>query len=414
MIIEKQTRPGDMQKFVVMLDETDITNAVTDAQVFQDVFSPNWTANIIVLDTMNLLMTLPIRPGSRVSVTAQTHMESETDDEKTFEFIVASIGDKQLVNTGTYSYVLACVDEVMFKQRAKNVSRGFSDKKVSSIVSTLASEFLGGSVDVTETDDSVSLVIPTQSPLDAISWLSKMATKDGAADFFFFQTDKNKFSFKSFEDMFASEEESMPITLTNKHMSMTDDKNNPEIDYMLNIGQYFFEHFDGVSNMHSGYYKNTLLSYDLINKSWDKTVFTFGDDCKKDAEMKTWDNPIFEGSENASISFKPKHPGSFGSNKGVMDLSDMWQTSRKSSVQKADQERLIAQMPGGVGTWKWLGKNITVDLPSQEEQSGEKMDKYRRGRYVVVAIAHMFSKATYAVNLEMVKKRLNEKQEGNQ
>ncbi len=414
MIIDKQTRPGDLQKFVVTVDDIDITNAVTDAQVFEEIFSPYWTANIIIADTQNLLMTLPIRPGSRLTVTAQTNLQSPTDDEKTFEFIVAGISDKQLTNTGTYSYVLSCVDEVMFSQQTKRISRGFVDKKVSNIISSIGSEFLGGDVEVDETDESVSLIVPNLSPLNACAWLSKMATKEGAADFFFFQTDKNKFSFKSLESMFASDEESLPITLTNKHASMTDDKGNLEIDYTLNIGQYHFEHFDSVSNMATGFYKNTVVSYDLINKKWDKKVFTYGDDCKADAEMKTWDNPIFDGAENASISFRPKAPGAFSRGTGVMDLADVWHPSRKSSVQKADQERLIVQMPGGVGTWKWIGKNITVDLPSQEEMSGEKMDKYRRGRYVVVCVAHMFSKAAYAVNLELVKKRLNEKQESQQ
>ena len=411
MIIDKQTRAGDLQKFVVMLDDVDVTQAVTDAQIFQEIFSPHWTANIIFLDSGNLLMTLPIRPGAKLTVTAQTELQSETDDEKTFEFIVTAITDKELINTGTYTYVLSCVDEIMFKQQAKRISRGYTDKKISDIVKNIGQEFLKGEVDVNETDNSISLVVPNMSPLNTCSWLTKMATKNKEADFFFFQTDKDKYSFKSLEHMFSSGEENLPITLTNKHSNMTDEMGNPEIDYTLNIGQYYFQHYDGVSNMASGYYKNTLVSYDLVNKSWEKKIFTFGDDNKEDAKMKSWDNPIFDGAENANITFKPKHPGSFAKGKGTMDFADIWETSRKSSVQKADQEKLIVQLLGGVGTWKWLGKNITVDLPSQEELSGEKMDKYRRGSYVVVAIAHMFSKSCYAVNLELVKKRLNEKQE---
>jgi len=94
--------------------------------------------------------------------------------------------------------------------------------------------------------------------------------------------------------------------------------------------------------------------------------------------------------------------------KGIQDTAGDWMGSRKSSIQKADQERLIAQIPGSVGCWKWIGKNLQVDLPSQSEYGDEKKDKYRSGRYVVVALAHMFSKAFYAVNLEMVKKRLEE------
>lgn len=411
MLVEKQTKPTDLQKFVVKLDDKDISDFVTDAHVYQEIFSPYWTANVIINDAVNLLMTLPIRPGSKITIEVETEMQSPADDLKEFEFVVSKISDKQLINTGTYIYTLNCVGETMLKQQTSRVSKGYQQKKVSEMIQNIVKQYLNADVEVTPTDTPLSLVVPNLTPLTACAWLSKMAVKDNAADYFFFQSDNNKFSFKSFEKMFSSEEESLPITLTNKHTSLTDNFSNPDIDYMLNMGRYYFEHFDSVANMATGFYKNTLLSYDLINKSWDKKVFTFGDDCKKDAEMKSWDSPLFENAENASISFKPKHPGSFGSSLGAMETADVWLTSRKSAVQKADQERLIAQIPGSVGCWKWLGKNIQVELPSQEEKTGEAMDKYRKGTYVVICVAHMFSKARYDVNLEMVKKRLNEKTE---
>lgn len=411
MIVQQQTRPGDMIKFVVKIDGKDITDAVTDAQVFEEIFSPGWTANVLLTDTTNLLMTLPIVPGGELTIEAETKMGTPADGSKEFKFIITGIHDKILDNPGTYKYALACADASMVKQATKRVSKGFTDKKVSDIVKTIAQEYMGGTVDVDETDQNISIIIPNESPGMAIARLSKVAVKNDAADFFFFQTDENKFAFKTLENMFSSENENLNITLTNKVTELTDNKSDAEFDYMLNIGQYYFNHYDSVSNLNTGYYKNKIVSYDLVSKKWESKVFTFGDDCKEDFKMRSWKNPIFDEAENASISFKPKHTGAFSKGLGVMETAQTWLPSRKSSVQKADQERLLAQIPGSVGCWKWLGKNITVDLPSQQEMTDEKKDKFRDGRYIVVCVAHMFSKAFYAVNLELVKKRLNEKPE---
>lgn len=411
MLVENQTRPGDLTKFVVKIGDNDISDAVTDAHIFQDIFSPNWTANIILRDSSNLLMILPILPGDKVTVEIETKMGSETDDLKEFSFIISAITDKILENPGTYSYTLACVHETSIKQQTKRISKAYTDKKVSDIVKNICQEYLDGDCEAIETDNSVSLLVPNKAPLSAIAWISKMALKDKAADFFFYQIDDDKYAFKNFETMFSSDEENVPVTLTNGVTELRDEKANYQIDYMLNIGQYHFQHFDAVSNLNTGFYKNKLLSYDVVNKKWESKVFTYGDDCPQDAEMKSWDDPIFDNAENFSISFKPKHPGSFSRGSNACDSAGDWLTSRKSAIQKADQERLIAQLPGGVGTWKWLGKNINVDILSQEDRSGETKDKYRDGKYVVACVAHMISKAFYAVNLEMVKKRLNEKPE---
>lgn len=399
-----------MTKFVVTCDGRDISNAITDAHVFEDIFSPCWTANLIVQDSSNLLMSLPITPGSEIRLQVATQLGTGLDGEKEFVFQVASIIDKELVNTGTYSYVLACVDKRMLSQSRKRISKSYKDRKLSDIVKNIATEFLDGAqVDVHDTDTNASLIVPNMNPLAAIPWITKASTKNRAADYFFFQTDTDRFAFKSFEDMFASDDESLNLTLTNYHTNLDNDQGNPDVDYSLNIGTYHFEHYDSVSNMASGYFKSTLVSFDLASKQWTKKVFNFGDDCRADTKSKGWKDALAEGAENANITFKPVAPGAFGSGlKGVMDTATDWVGSRKSSVQKADQERLIAQIPGSVGCWKWIGKNLQVDLPSQAEEGGEKKDKYRSGRYVVVALAHMFSKSYYAVNLEMVKKRLEE------
>mgnify|MGYP000514708945 CR=1 FL=1 len=63
-------------------------------------------------------------------------------------------------------------------------------------------------------------------------------------------------------------------------------------------------------------------------------------------------------------------------------------------------------LPGAAKSWEWLGKNVQVDLPSQTDMEDEKLDKHRKGRFVIVAMCQHIGKDAYVTNVEMVKKRL--------
>ena len=212
---------------------------------------------------------------------------------------------------------------------------------------------------------------------------------------------------KPFEHLYSSRSESSGIKFLQKPANFRENGDYVD-DYSVAVIKFEVEHSDGVMNMASGFYKNKKLSYDIINKKWEEKEFTYGDDCPEDATNKPWKESIFEESADVNISFVPKHPG-MHSSPTYLDQQDVWEPSRKSAIQKMNQERLFIQIPGSVGTWKMVGKNCEFDLPSHQDiDEEEKLDKYRKGRYLVVAVAHLITKQSYITNLELVKKRLEQ------
>ena len=404
MIYDKPAKPGDLKKFKVEIDGKDVSDAVLAAQVFQDVFTPTWSAQVNFNDTANLLMILPIRSGSAITIEIETDNSSPADGSKKFEMVVYKIGDKQFQNYAQQSYTVFCADESFILNQTKRIQKAYSNVKATDAASKIVQEFLNGSLDTDASDNTIDFIVPNWTPFITTAWLLKVAIRSKAADYVFFQRDNHQFVMKSIENLYASDSESTGITL--KMIPGEIRKNGDyDEDYCLAVSNYQFEHFDGMANLASGYYKNKLVSYDLISKKWEEKIFTFGDDCAADAAKKPWSNALFDDAENANISFSPKHPGM--SNKPtILDTVGDGQTSRKSAIQKLDQERLLVQLPGSAGMHKWIGKNINFDLPSQEDMTGEKYDKQRRGKYLIVAIAHMIGKDSYSCNLELCKKRL--------
>ena len=403
MLYQNSAAPGDVKKFQVMIDGKDVSDSVTMADVYMDIFNPTWTAQIFFDDTANLLMSLPIKTGSKITITVETALGMEGDGEKEYRMTVYRIGDKRLISHMQQQYTVFAAHKDLIKSQKTRVRRSFNNKKPDQIVQQLISEELGGAVDAPKpADNNLSLIVPNWTPFNAASWMCKVATYNNAADYCFFMADDGKYSFKSFEEMFSSDDEKKDLTFYQKPASIREGGDYPD-DFTVQVLRYNWEHFDGASAQSSGMYSSTTVSFDLIGKKWEKKVFTFGEDTPADAEGKNFEDVM--GGEEANISFTPKHAEMFQS-PSVVDYTDQWIGSRKSSIQKMDMEKLVVQIAGAAKSWEWLGKNVQVDLPSQTDMEDEKLDKHRKGRFVIVAMCQHIGKDSYVTNVEFVKKRL--------
>jgi hypothetical protein len=408
MIFANPTKYGDLKEFTIKIDGYDASEAVVEARIFQSIFTPTWTAQFQISDTTNLLMRMPIKPGSKIEATFETFVESAADDKKTYNLIVYRIGEKQLLGSMHQKYVLFCAPEAFYTNQKKRISKAYTNLKATDAVNQIVGEFLDGSVETEDADQSVSTIVSNWSPFNAIAWFTKHATNKNAADYVFFQTDEDKYEMKPMEKLYNSNDESTGVTFIQRIGESKDNIGNYLTDLSHAFSHYQVEHFDGVSNLSSGYYKNKKVSYDLINKQWEEKVFKFGDDCQEDATYKNWDTDLFDDAEDANITFMPKHPGMNDSGDTYLDPQDTWNGSRKSAIQKFEQEKLTIQLPGSVGFYKYIGKNCKVDLPShQDMDNNQLLDKYRRGKYLILNVAHIIGRVGYVCNIEMAKKRLD-------
>lgn len=408
-VLDNPINYGDLKKFVVTVDGNDISQGVTEARIFQDIFTPCWTGTVTVDDKANWLMRLPIKLGSVVTIDIETVLNGPGDGEKTFTMMVYSIANRQILAGNHQAYVLMLATEDFLINQKSRVSRSYNQVKATDAVADIISNNLTDSSldNVDSCDNSVSTIIPNISPFNAIAWFCKHATFNNAADYVFFQQDENSYTMKSMENLYASSNNSCGITFTQYPAGMKDDTGAPLYDYSVSMSQFQVQHFDGMANLSAGMYKNKKVSFDYLNKTWSEKIFTYGDDCPQDAQYKSWDTDFFDDAEDSNITFMPKHPGMASSGPSYLDAQDTWEPSRKTAFMKLEQEKLIFQVPGSVGFWKCIGKNCVVNLPSHQDfDTGNPLDKYRKGNYLISAIAHIIGKDVYVCNFECLKKRM--------
>lgn len=401
-----QANPNEVKYFNVKADRVDITSMVLQTDIFQDIFMPTWSCQIAFSDTQNLLMNIPIKPGTEITIIAETDYPS--NELKTFKFIVYKISDRIQIKQEHQGYMLHCVTKEFYTNQKKRVSQSFKASSADQIVGKICNQYGIGSVKESDSDaNKYSLIVPNMSPFGAINWVSRFAiSSSGGADFLFYQTDDGQFSYKSLDKMFTNRS-GVKFKQVNPNKLGSD--GNQIAENFLNIEYYeFLSQHDSLNNFAAGYYGSKTVWHDIYSKTFGVTTFNYGDDIPKDMEKKPFSGHYFESANDSHIVFQPVSYQGMGPGKRVpADNHEKWVGSRKTNVMKLEENRLVMTVPGAVSHYKLLGKQVDVELPSHQDiDEAEYLDKYMKGSYVVAAIRHTFTSEWYKVTMELGKKRL--------
>jgi hypothetical protein len=412
MLVKKSCIAGDLKVFKVFIDGYDVSSAMSSVEIYLDMLMPNWSCKVYMSDTNNLIMTVPIQQGSKISITVETDVSSIMDGKKTFTFTLFKISDKQFKNYAHQTYVLHGVPETWIKNNGARVMQSYTSMSPVMISSSIMSTYLGGTIsDIHPANNVVSLNSSNLSPFTAIAQMSKVAMIGNRADFLFFQTDNNKYAMKSLGMIYASEISGFSFKM--RPAKIRDSKGNIREDYCQCFTDYYLDHYDSGSAKGGGLYASTAASYDLINQNWNNKEFKFGDDSSgagggiMGALKKVWgaaggSSDLFE-QKDANITFNPSHPGMSDKGNTSVDYAKEWSPSRKSSLLKLEQDNLIIQVPVGVRGWTGLGKTCLVELPSQQDVKSVKLDEQFSGLYVITAMCFNLSRHMAFTNYHLAK-----------
>lgn len=383
---------GNLRQYRVIIDNYDVTDATIGCKIFHDMQSPTWSAQVFFMDSTNLINTLPIVSGSKIKILLETKHNVSTDMKKEFEFVIYRIGDKDMQNQQSLLYTAFAVSNEFVVNLSTRISRNFKNSKMTDSIKTIVNEtFPNMSVKGIPCDNNANLIIPNWTPFNSIGWMIKMAHINNRADFLFFQTEQNEYTLDSILNCLSKTASSEILKVRPANLSIE----KPTDVY--NIFEYEFQHSDASTNMSSGYYGNTLKTFDFRKKQWDVQTY-------KTSETKNWKGAEFDNATDSVVNFKAKSFGVNGSAVSPSDDANIWLQSRMASLMNLEQEKLVVKIPGTVGVYKWLGQTINVDLPNQNAMTNNSIDSKRSGRYLVTAVVHNFDRQTYSNTLELVRR----------
>lgn len=395
--------PGDISEYTIIVDGKDFSGIVQRTEIFQDLFMPNWSASLYFRDMQNWMMNMPIVPGSKVTITLGTEAPKHTG-KTTFNFIIYKISERQLFKQQDYGYVVQCIDENFLVDSKTRLSKSYKNKNPKQIVSSIISEYLGYSPDKIDSDPTTyNIVLPNMSPHTAIEYVASFSKNpDAAADFVYYQSDHGKYSFRSVDKIFN---EGAVLIVKQKTSNTREDPNKENEDSYVQIEKYRFNsQVDAVPNIVSGSFGNTLIVHDIVKKKWEEKTYTYSQDVSADSALKSW-KKLDSGMEKSNIQYHNLH-ANINNGYTPNENYDVWRASRKWSLQKLDHNRLIVEMPGHLKYYDIIGKMIDFEMPSQQDLTDIKLDKYLKGKWLVAACRWVATPDSCKLIMELAKKRL--------
>lgn len=408
----KNPQFGDLSTYKVKINGEDITEAVTQVLIIQDMLSPFISCQIDFLDTANTITNLGIKVGSKVTIILKTEQGFDTDASKNITLTIYDIGNKRQVNHKAVSYTLQASQDDFIKNQTERVCKAFANKKPHEIVKEVVKEYLSGDVKdekpkpeqlkphnkfssnsgsrtPSQSDNQLTYIAPNITPLSVIAVMSRIALSSGKADFVFYtktmEGSEPKYSFESLANIWKRKPHVKFVQRPNhvrQHGDIQDNKN-------LEFTELHIDHANAITNIVSGYDANTLYSYDFIKKKFEN-------------EDKTREGSDIIGKPKSNIVFLPIMSKLFDEGDSIMETCKEWHGSRRNNLFSLEQNRTKIQVLGTPIAFNWLSEICEIDMPSNDSMGDNQLDSKYKGKYLIASVTHIISRGSYHVNLELV------------
>jgi hypothetical protein len=156
----------------------DIKRVTTDVDIFEHMDKPYLTGTITLLDNANFYAGTDILGGEKITIIFKSTRENTKEIKKVF--YVSKVLNTNRVNDTSVVIRLQILEDIAYQSNLINVNKSYNGK-VFDILQKIGKNYLNKSVGHSAEDkQSIKVIVPNMSPLEAMMWLKNRATtKDG-------------------------------------------------------------------------------------------------------------------------------------------------------------------------------------------------------------------------------------------
>lgn len=393
----------------------DISSAVTEIQIFEDLFKPCMSGILAIQDSMDLPNIFKFIGEEYVTIKISTPGLPDKQQYKIYRtFIIYKMDDRQILGDRKAFYKLYFSSPEMIVDSNVKLSKTYSGP-IHEVVNTIVKkEGLTASVPliVSQTRNSIKYTSNYWSPYRNLKYLSERAISlNNSANYLFFEN-RNGINFISMDNLITqqpytsytydnfSREPDAGTSSASKH---TGKELSRFIDYKIDLG------FDFLKRNTIGVYGSKLISHDITTKKYTTKNYTMFDNWGSEAHMNKFPIGTAEVASrvNSNIYNYPKYNSLF--NGFTDDGVQNWLQNRASIMGQLNAFRLTAEVPGR--TDLTVGQLIEVQLykvaqVTEKDTTNEILDTMFSGNYLISAINHRFVVNKHEIHLELIKDSL--------
>ena len=405
-----------------------VTDLMTDLQIveinlFESLIRNTISGSIIVVDTRNVVVKLPIVGQEDLSLKIVTPSLKKKEDILDFTentFFIHKIAKREEVSVGAQTYELSFVSDAAIINSSKRLSRSYVGSKanIGEMVEDILKKDLGVPSDrifVEPTLGTRKLIIPNSKPYTFITRLTKQAlSKQGSPHYLFFEN-KNGMHFlplqKLYEQDIRAEFNVNDEGIDQKQAQGTPESYKRMIEYSLNIKK------DTLVNASTGMMGSNVIEHNLYNKKYEVKKFNYFDDKDFQAFERIDDNRVYSDDLFGDDIVNSKTHVIPISREDDVDKSHESGTPNQRYKTILNRQSRFIELADGISinmtvhgqTTLTVGDMVDVTIPplagNEREEGPDKPEKFYSGLYLIKTLRHTFSPPTrnHIISMEVFK-----------
>lgn len=386
----------------------DIKNAAEEINLFDNLFTPCVSGNILLSDAVGLADKLQLQGSEKLKVKIE---KSDNSQAITFEkqFVLYKLTNRKNLNLTSQVYVIHFVSEEFILSEQKKVSQNFVGS-YSTILKSILTNYLkvpdsspnqgkGGIGIIYPSAGPQDIIIPNLTPFDAINFISKraVALNYNTPDFVFYETIAG-YNFAPIKYLMSLD---AVFDINFKPKNLAGD--NTESEFYGARDLKILSQFSVLDNIRDGSYAGKFIGFDTLTRTFKvttvKTVYedeTAGS-TNNLADAYNKENKKYEDmTESRIVSYPFALPRSTvayikennPANINFADNSEEYVFQRKSIFSNLTQRRLQLTMPGNFGLFSGRMVNLSIPKYSISDKSNS-TDRNLSGKYLITAVRHV-------------------------
>lgn len=397
----------------------DLTELVININMYESVFSHAMSGNILIADTNNLAVNLPIIGQEYLRVKLNTpSLDEQSIDYSENVFVVYKINKREA--EGLMQVLeLQFTSPEMLKSNRVRVSKSYTNT-IDNIAEDLLtnSKYVDSKKDlfIEPTSGIRRIVVPNLHPYDILRRLAtESISKENTSPHYLFFENNRGLHFRSLQSLYAqgvngkyhagekaSDEEAIGLTNAGESGALMQ-----SIKRIINFSMG--TNNDTLLNIKSGMLGSTIISHDIYNKSYDTKTFGYFDnfeDHDRISENPPYnDNPVDEdlntlGNFTDARIHLHSVPSDTDTQHYETDTSSYTYSSNRISDSLLSRQSRFAELRSGIGITMEIHGNTTIaagdmvdiQLPiAGIDHDDDKVDKYYSGTYLITDLRHVFT-----------------------
>ena len=422
----------------------DVTNCVTDFEIFENITNPYLTANLIFVDFQSVVQDYNFNGSEKVTIRFKHPANTSYDIIRIF-YIDTIIRSEKATET-VEQFVFHLVEDTDFESNLLNVNKSYTGKP-SEIIKKIISEFIPKCkftpfIDTKlekESTTTIKVIVPNKDPMEAISWISLKSRTINGMPYFLYTTlgGGKRVYYTDLESLMKQTQLNLKNPYRYWQSGTHTDTPTANISsndmQIINVNSKFSE--DLYSKIKMGMVGSTHGYYDIsngqeirvdfnINEVMDKLVQS-GSITKKQKkyfypEFAKFENEHYANFKSQKIFLKPSnrpYETGYSSVSSYMDEIEDGSYRNlvvgKSMLSYLEKNQIQITVPGRpyiLGDANYtIGRLIEVHFMANREQRADNsnvnngIDTKKSGLYLITATVHMFRVENYYIKMNLCK-----------